>query len=90
MASNNIPRSSASISAPSSPLCQYKSTSNSLAGSQPQVFVLTFPSVPPNVTFENDDVEKEWTWSKPFDLIFSRVMAGSFTDYKAFVDKSFK
>ncbi|KAM0326148.1 hypothetical protein ACHAQA_006742 [Verticillium albo-atrum] len=46
--------------------------------------------VPPNCTFENDDVEKEWTWSKPFDLIFSRVMAGSFTDYKGFVEKSFK
>jgi hypothetical protein len=36
-----------------------------------------------------DDLEKDWTWTKPFDFIFSRVMAGSFTDYQAFVDKSF-
>jgi hypothetical protein len=46
-------------------------------------------SVPPNCSFEVDDVEKEWTWSTPFDFIFSRVMAGSFTDYQAFVDKAF-
>ena len=47
-------------------------------------------SVPPNCSFELDDVEKDWTWSKPFDFIFSRVMAGSLTDYQAYVDKAFQ
>lgn len=41
-------------------------------------------SVPPNCTFEVDDVEKDWTWSKPFDYIFVRLMAGSFADWDRF------
>ncbi|OAL30015.1 hypothetical protein AYO22_01921 [Fonsecaea multimorphosa] len=31
--------------------------------------------VPPNCSFEIDDVEQEWTWSFPFDYIFSRFMS---------------
>lgn len=30
--------------------------------------------VPPNVQFEVDDVENEWTYNTPFDLIHSRFM----------------
>ncbi|KAH6987061.1 S-adenosyl-L-methionine-dependent methyltransferase [Ilyonectria destructans] len=40
--------------------------------------------VPPNCTFEVDDVEKDWTWTKPFDYIFVRLMAGSFADWDRF------
>lgn len=47
-------------------------------------------SVPVNCSFEIDDLEKEWTWSKPFDFVFSRVMAGSFQDYQAYINKAFK
>ncbi|OAR05794.1 hypothetical protein LLEC1_04637 [Akanthomyces lecanii] len=36
--------------------------------------------VPPNVTFEVDDLEKEWTWSRRFDFIFARMMLGCFED----------
>ncbi|KAK1639698.1 S-adenosyl-L-methionine-dependent methyltransferase [Colletotrichum phormii] len=36
--------------------------------------------VPPNCSFEVDDVEKEWLWSEPFDLIFVRNMIASFSD----------
>ena len=43
-----------------------------------------------NCTFEVDDLEKDWTWTKPFDFIFSRVMAGSFEDYDAYISKAFK
>ncbi|KAH6661453.1 S-adenosyl-L-methionine-dependent methyltransferase [Plectosphaerella plurivora] len=39
--------------------------------------------------FEVDDLEKDWTWKEPFDFIFSRVMAGSFTDHQAHVNKAF-
>ncbi len=28
-------------------------------------------------------------WTKPFDLIVSRVIAGSLKDYQAFVNKAF-
>ncbi|CAI4215511.1 unnamed protein product [Parascedosporium putredinis] len=43
----------------------------------------------PNCSFEVDDVEKDWTWEKPFDFIFGRVLAGCFSDYQAFIDKAF-
>ncbi|KAK0640597.1 S-adenosyl-L-methionine-dependent methyltransferase [Cercophora newfieldiana] len=45
--------------------------------------------VPPNLQFEIDDVEQDWTWTKSFDYIFSRAMAGSFTDPGAVVEKAF-
>ncbi|KAF4978209.1 hypothetical protein FZEAL_5370 [Fusarium zealandicum] len=45
--------------------------------------------VPPNCSFEVDDLEKEWTWTTPFDLIFARVMTGSFTDMPGFIKNSF-
>ncbi|CAH0058293.1 unnamed protein product [Clonostachys solani] len=37
--------------------------------------------VPPNCQFEVDDLEKEWTWTKPFDYIFSRMMIMSFASW---------
>lgn len=46
---------------------------------------LTFlPSVPPNCQFEVDDLEMPWTWTEPFDYIFSRMMVGSFSDWDAY------
>ncbi|KAF6834009.1 TAM domain methyltransferase [Colletotrichum musicola] len=45
--------------------------------------------VPPNLSFELDDLEKDWTWSKPFDLIFGRVLAGSISNYQDFISKAF-
>ncbi|KAF4964267.1 hypothetical protein FSARC_7822 [Fusarium sarcochroum] len=47
-------------------------------------------TVPPNCVFEIDDLEKEWAWSKPFDLIFARVMTGSFADMQGFVNNAFE
>jgi len=46
--------------------------------------------VPSNCTFEVDDVEKEWVWTKPFDFIFARMLGGSFTDTQAFIKKAFE
>jgi SAM-dependent methyltransferase len=45
--------------------------------------------VPPNCQFEVDDLEKEWTWTKPFDYIFSRMMVGSFADWNAYVQQAY-
>lgn len=46
--------------------------------------------VPPNCRFEIDDVEKDWTWSRPFDFIFSRMMTGSFANMPTMVGKVFE
>ena len=45
-------------------------------------------SVPPNVTFEIDDLEESWTFSQKFDFIFARMMVGSFVDFPRFFDQS--
>ena len=45
--------------------------------------------VPPNCFFEIDDLEKDWTWGRSFDFVFARMMAGSFTDNGAIVQKVF-
>ncbi|KAJ9416461.1 S-adenosyl-L-methionine-dependent methyltransferase [Fusarium oxysporum] len=47
------------------------------------------PFVPPNCSFEIDDLEKEWTWTTPFDFIFSRMMTGSFSDPETIAKKAF-
>jgi hypothetical protein len=46
-------------------------------------------SVPPNCSFEVDDLEKEWTWTKQFDFIHCRMMLGSFGDYAAIVQAAY-
>ncbi|TEA15067.1 Secondary metabolism regulator laeA [Colletotrichum sidae] len=45
--------------------------------------------VPYNCQFEVDDLEKEWTWSKPFDFIFARNMIGSFRDWDQIAAQAF-
>ncbi|EFX06460.1 methyltransferase type 12 [Grosmannia clavigera kw1407] len=47
------------------------------------------PFVPPNVSFEIDDLEKEWTWTKKFDFIFSRMMLGCFENLPAIIKVAF-
>uniref|UniRef100_L2FAS6 Methyltransferase domain-containing protein n=1 Tax=Colletotrichum fructicola (strain Nara gc5) TaxID=1213859 RepID=L2FAS6_COLFN len=39
--------------------------------------------VAPNVKFEVDDIEDEWTYTKPFEYIHSRHMTSSLADWKA-------
>jgi len=40
--------------------------------------------VPPNLQFEIDDLEEEWTFKQPFDFIYSRFMTGSIADWPHF------
>lgn len=47
-------------------------------------------TVTPNCFFELDDVEKDWTWTRPFDYIFSRGMTGSFTDVQGIINKAYE
>ncbi|KAM0499063.1 hypothetical protein ACHAP8_005767 [Fusarium lateritium] len=46
--------------------------------------------VPPNCIFEIDDLEKEWTWTEPFDFVFARTMTGSFADTEKFIKNSYE
>lgn len=46
--------------------------------------------VPPNVTFEVDDIEEPWTFSHKFDFIHARMMTGSLADWPAFFKQSFE
>ncbi|KAL1969217.1 hypothetical protein VTN77DRAFT_471 [Rasamsonia byssochlamydoides] len=41
--------------------------------------------VPPNCQFELDDFESEWNFSKPFDFIHGRSLAGSIRDHDRFL-----
>ena len=41
-----------------------------------------FPgAAPPNVTFEVDNAESEWTYNEPFDFIHIRELSGAFRDW---------
>ncbi|WQF81620.1 Putative S-adenosyl-L-methionine-dependent methyltransferase superfamily [Colletotrichum destructivum] len=46
--------------------------------------------VPPNCSFEVDDVEKEWTWREPFDFIFIRSMIASFSSWPDMIAKAYE
>ncbi|KAH7007549.1 S-adenosyl-L-methionine-dependent methyltransferase [Ilyonectria destructans] len=45
--------------------------------------------VPTNVRFEIDDFEDEWTYSKPFHYIHSRMNNSSISNWEEYVRKSF-
>ncbi|OLN97561.1 hypothetical protein CCHL11_00993 [Colletotrichum chlorophyti] len=43
--------------------------------------------MPPNCVFEIDDLEKPWTWTKPFDYVHCRSMEGCFQDRSKILKK---
>ncbi|KAK3326204.1 S-adenosyl-L-methionine-dependent methyltransferase [Apodospora peruviana] len=45
--------------------------------------------VPPNVQFQIDDVEDDWTFSRPFDYIHSRAMNGSIVDWGVYCRRAY-
>lgn len=51
---------------------------------------LTALSVPPNVRFEIDDIDEEWTYSEPFDFIHSRFMNFSIQNWKNYLTKIYE
>ncbi|KAK5046726.1 hypothetical protein LTR84_007487 [Exophiala bonariae] len=46
--------------------------------------------VPPNVSFEVDDIEQDWAYSHPFDYIHCRYMAGSVKNWPRLVEQAFQ
>lgn len=51
---------------------------------------LTQSSIPPNLSFEIDDLEASWTFREKFDLIHCRMMTGSFANWPKFFDRAFE
>lgn len=47
-------------------------------------------SVPTNCSFEIDDLEKEWTWTKNFDFIHCRFMNAAFADWPAVIRQAYE
>ena len=43
--------------------------------------------IPPNVTFQVDDLDQTWTFNSKFDFIYSRTMASSFKDWPRFFEQ---
>ncbi|KAL2060667.1 hypothetical protein VTL71DRAFT_9308 [Oculimacula yallundae] len=46
--------------------------------------------VPPNASFEIDDLEEPWSFSEKFDYIHSRMMTGSFAHWPKFFEQAFE
>jgi hypothetical protein len=46
--------------------------------------------VPPNVKFEVDDIENEWTYNLPFDFIHCRAMAAVIANWPRLVKQCFQ
>ena len=46
--------------------------------------------VPPNVVFQYDDAQENWTYSAPFDYIHVRGMAGAFSDWTSIYGEAFR
>lgn len=45
---------------------------------------------PSNVLFQIDDVEEEWTYNEPFDVIHARSLACAISDWPAFYTRAFR
>ncbi|KAF1845544.1 S-adenosyl-L-methionine-dependent methyltransferase [Cucurbitaria berberidis CBS 394.84] len=47
-------------------------------------------NVPPNLIFEIDDLEREWTFSRKFDFIHSQMMIGAMQSWPRYVEQCFQ
>ncbi|KAK4191291.1 S-adenosyl-L-methionine-dependent methyltransferase [Podospora australis] len=45
---------------------------------------------PPNVHFQIDDIEDEWTFTQPFDYIHIRAMSGAISNWPALISKCYE
>jgi SAM-dependent methyltransferase len=46
--------------------------------------------VPPNVRFEVDDIEQPWAFSRKFDYIHCRYLAGALSDWPRLMKQAYK
>jgi trans-aconitate methyltransferase len=45
--------------------------------------------VPPNVSFEVDDIESRWAFGRPFDFVFSRALTCAVSDWPRLVKQAY-
>ncbi|KAK4449055.1 S-adenosyl-L-methionine-dependent methyltransferase [Podospora aff. communis PSN243] len=45
--------------------------------------------VPPNLSFQVDDVEEPWTWGVKYDFIYSRMMTAALADWPRFFERAY-
>ena len=48
------------------------------------------PSVPINVEFFVDDLELDWNYVTPFDLVYARYLTGSIKDWPRFFGQAYQ
>lgn len=48
------------------------------------------PFVPPNLSFQVDDIEEPWTFSVKFDFIYSRMMTAGLASFPRFFEQSYE
>ncbi|KAH7169999.1 S-adenosyl-L-methionine-dependent methyltransferase [Dactylonectria macrodidyma] len=46
--------------------------------------------VPPNLSFQVDDLEAPWTFTSKFDFIYSRMMTAAFADWPRFFEQAYE
>jgi len=46
--------------------------------------------VPPNVKFEIDNIEQEWTWPVKFDFVFGRYLMCALKDYSGVIEQAYE
>jgi hypothetical protein len=46
--------------------------------------------VPPNLEFFADDLERDWNFHQPFDLVYFRMMTGSIKDWPRLFEQAFQ
>lgn len=46
--------------------------------------------MPPNLSFQVDDLEDEWSYNTKFDFVFGRMLVGSIGDWPKFIRQSFE
>ncbi|KAJ4316288.1 hypothetical protein N0V84_007933 [Fusarium piperis] len=54
------------------------------------IWAMDFAETPPNCTFEVDDYEAEWLYSRPFDFIHARELEGCISDEDALFRRVFE
>ena len=47
-------------------------------------------SAPPNVEYFVDDVEADWTFVRPFDFVYMRLLGGSIRDWPRLMAQTFQ
>lgn len=53
-------------------------------------FISPFARVPPNVRFEIDDVEADWTYKQKFDYIHCRFMGNAIQNWPRLISQCFQ